>query len=154
MSTKEKGKRGNIKMDIEKLSQKIVERKQLLQALNSEIGTKVMGWSIKIAMDGETEFYDDGSVCGGFWVQDIQKGFTRDESNTFKPSENIKHAWMVLERMKEHHNYLFSLSSIDSNCFKCELRFGNETVEYIDPSECVAICVASLKALMVMNSKQ
>lgn len=140
-------------LDIKDLIQKIKERKLLLQALNPEIGTKVMGWSIKTAMDGETEFYDDGSFCDGFWVEDIQKGFSKDDSNTFKPSENIKHAWMVIERMMEHYNCSFSLSSTELNSFKCEFRFGSEIVEYIDPCQCVAICVASLKVLRAMNSK-
>lgn len=53
-------------MDIKDLIQKIKERKLLLQALNPEIGTKVMGWSIETSMDGLNDYYEDGSLNGGF----------------------------------------------------------------------------------------
>lgn len=141
-------------MDIKDLIQKIKERKILLQALNPEIGTKVMGWNIETSMDGLNDYYEEGSLNGGFWVEDIQRGFSTDDSNTFKPSRNMKHAWMVIERMMEHYNCSFSLISTESNCFKCEFRFDNDCVEYIDPCQCVAICVASLKVLSVLDGKQ
>ncbi len=35
-------------MDIKDLIEKIKERRLLLQALNPEIGTKVMGWTLKL----------------------------------------------------------------------------------------------------------
>ncbi|MFE8094468.1 hypothetical protein [Bacillus toyonensis] len=130
-------------MDIKDLIQKIKERRLLLQALNPEIGTKVMGWSIETSMDGLNDYYEDGSLNGGFWVEDIQRGFSIDDSNTFKPSENMKHT-----------NCSFSLKSTELNNFKCEFRFGNEIVEYIDPCQCVAICVASLKVLIVLDGQQ
>ncbi|WP_242289646.1 MULTISPECIES: hypothetical protein [Bacillus cereus group] len=141
-------------MDIKDLIEKIKERRLLLQALNPEIGTKVMGWSIETSMDGLNDYYEDGSLNGGFWVEDIQRDLSIDDSNTFKPSENMKHTWMVIERMMEHYNCSFSLNSTELNNFKCEFRFGNEIVEYIDPCQCVAICVASLKVLSVLDGQQ
>ncbi|WP_242224510.1 BC1872 family protein [Bacillus cereus group sp. BfR-BA-01380] len=67
--------------------------------LNILIAEKIMGWKVAVAIDGVTEYYDNGTLCDGKWVDDVGI-LEKDNLNVFKPTEKIQDAWQVVEKLE------------------------------------------------------
>ncbi|MGG3890282.1 BC1872 family protein [Metabacillus fastidiosus] len=120
------------------------------EKINKLIAEKVMGWKVKMAMDGVTEYYDNGSFCEGKWVEDI--GICeKDNVDVFKPSEKIQDAWMAVEKLKltvtpSFNGWrVFSANSSGSTRDVNWIGTTNNQEWVENENVCMAICLAALE---------
>jgi hypothetical protein len=120
--------------------------------LDSLVAEDVMGWKMAIATDGTTEYWDNGTFCGGKRVEPVTGGFRLDDySNTWNPSTNISNAWEVLEKMRERFDWV-GIDSVMKSRYRCLIidrivLDGKETIgECIADTAPEAICKAALLA--------
>jgi hypothetical protein len=100
--------------------------------LDMLVAEKVMGWK-------RGRMYGNGN---GSWIQPPGTRWHRDDwSGTPDYSEDIKHAWMVVDAMGGNHK--FTLQSEHGEWF-CSFDGGPEVTDIETPE--LAICLAALKA--------
>ncbi|HHI3608491.1 TPA: BC1872 family protein [Bacillus anthracis] len=116
--------------------------------LNILIAEKVMGWKVAVAMDGATEYYDNGTLCDGKWVDDVGI-LEKDNLNVFKPSDRIQDAWLVVEKMRKDYDFWFELTTHESFSLKtkCYFQLNDIEVSAVCETAPMAICKAALLAI-------
>lgn len=109
------------------------------------VAEKVMGWKVEVAMDGQTEYYDNGSLAENKWVEDVGM-FEKDNIDVFKPSEKIQDAWLVIKAMEEQM-FIVDLNvwRDENECVFTSLDYENKYEGTASTIE-IAICLAALKS--------
>ena len=107
------------------------------------LATKVMGW---------IERPQWRLPADRWYTRNDKREWRKEAKSGWNPLENIKDAWMVVERMGEVHHlgskHGFLLTKRDGELWYCEFERPNwEDVEADNPSR--AICLAALKAVGV-----
>lgn len=112
------------------LDREQIEAMEATSEMDDLVAREVMGWwpQYHPPAAGNAWFNADGFVC-----------------KVFEPSDNLMDAWQVVEKMREHHDFL-----IRANCqriFKSEPRyragFGDDSVADADTMP-LSICRAAL----------
>ncbi|MGG3798952.1 BC1872 family protein [Metabacillus fastidiosus] len=112
------------------------------QKINKLVAEQIMGWKVKKAMDGVTEYYDNGSFCEGKWVEDLGLR-EKDNVDVFKPSERIQDAWLVVQKFQYHK------VEMDAGHYYCTLANDGPFFDGDSETAPMAICLAALKTVGV-----
>lgn len=120
--------------------------------LDRLVAEEVMGWKIKISMDGLTEYYDNGTIADGKWVENIGIN-DKDNIDVFKPSGKIQDAWLVVHEIcQKFHSVDINIEDEMTNVIVTEL-FPNGHLKKkhqgYEADTPLAICYAALKAFGV-----
>lgn len=64
-------------------------------------GVHIMGWALQTAMDGQTEYLDNGlALSGGLFIEPVSSAWRLDDyGNVWNPITNLNQAWEAEQRI-------------------------------------------------------
>lgn len=106
--------------------------------INNLIAEKVMGWHLQ-KMKYAAAWFDENSN----WTL----------KQTWNPSNDIRDAWQVVEKMRKDYDFWFELTTPESFSLKTKCYFQLDDIEVSAVCEIapLAICKASLLAIEAKN---